>query len=121
MANLIVVKRGSEVWDALDGVRPAPGEWTTIALPESVIDVLGLAGADGRADISASAFTETVAADLPGSFERASTEGTVLLFDEADAVLGRRSEVRDAHDRYAGVEVSYLARPHSARMNRGPE
>jgi SpoVK/Ycf46/Vps4 family AAA+-type ATPase len=32
----------------------------------------------------------------------------VLLFDEADAIFGKRSEVRDAHDRYANIEVAYL-------------
>ena len=32
----------------------------------------------------------------------------ILFFDEADALLGRRSEVRDAHDRYANIEISYL-------------
>jgi ATP-dependent 26S proteasome regulatory subunit len=32
----------------------------------------------------------------------------VLLFDEADAVFGKRSEVKDAHDRYANVESAYL-------------
>ncbi len=32
----------------------------------------------------------------------------VLLFDEADAIFGKRSEVKDAHDRYANIEVAYL-------------
>ena len=32
----------------------------------------------------------------------------MLLFDEADALFGKRSEVKDAHDRYANIEVSYL-------------
>lgn len=32
----------------------------------------------------------------------------VLLFDEADALLGKRSEVKDSHDRYANIEVSYV-------------
>jgi SpoVK/Ycf46/Vps4 family AAA+-type ATPase len=32
----------------------------------------------------------------------------VLLFDEADAIFGQRSEVRDAHDRYANIESAYL-------------
>ena len=32
----------------------------------------------------------------------------MLLFDEADALFGKRSEVKDAHDRYANVEVAYL-------------
>ena len=34
--------------------------------------------------------------------------GAVLLFDEADALFGKRSEVKDSHDRYANIEVSYL-------------
>ncbi len=33
---------------------------------------------------------------------------TILFFDEADALFGRRSEVKDAHDRYANIEVNYL-------------
>jgi SpoVK/Ycf46/Vps4 family AAA+-type ATPase len=32
----------------------------------------------------------------------------VLLFDEADALYGKRTEVRDSHDRYANIEVSFL-------------
>ncbi|RJQ84792.1 ATP-binding protein [Amycolatopsis panacis] len=35
-------------------------------------------------------------------------EGVILLFDEADAMFGKRSEVHDAHDRYANIEISYL-------------
>ena len=34
--------------------------------------------------------------------------GAILLFDEADALFGKRSEVKDSHDRYANLEVSYL-------------
>jgi ATPase family associated with various cellular activities (AAA) len=41
-------------------------------------------------------------------FEAATESGAVLLFDEADALFGKRSEVRDSHDRYANVEISYL-------------
>lgn len=41
-------------------------------------------------------------------FERAEREGFVLVFDEADAVFGSRTEVSDSHDRYANQEVSYL-------------
>jgi ATP-dependent 26S proteasome regulatory subunit len=32
----------------------------------------------------------------------------ILFFDEADALFGKRSEVRDSHDRYANIEISYL-------------
>jgi vesicle-fusing ATPase len=46
--------------------------------------------------------------NLARVFEAAQKKGTVLLFDEADALLGKRSEVQDSHDRYANVEVSYL-------------
>ncbi|MBW4615157.1 MAG: ATP-binding protein [Desmonostoc vinosum HA7617-LM4] len=41
-------------------------------------------------------------------FDAAETGGVVLLFDEADALFGKRSEVKDSHDRYANMEVSYL-------------
>jgi len=41
-------------------------------------------------------------------FDAAEDSGVILLFDEADALFGKRSEVRDSHDRYANIEVSYL-------------
>lgn len=41
-------------------------------------------------------------------FEDAQRSGSALLVDEADALLGKRSEVKDAHDRYANIEVAYL-------------
>lgn len=41
-------------------------------------------------------------------FAAAETGGSILLFDEADALFGKRSEVKDSHDRYANIEVSYL-------------
>ncbi len=41
-------------------------------------------------------------------FDTAEGCGAILLFDEADALFGKRSEVKDSHDRYANMEVSYL-------------
>ena len=41
-------------------------------------------------------------------FDAAEGGGAILLFDEADALFGKRSEVKDSHDRYANIEVSYL-------------
>ncbi|MBJ6762768.1 ATP-binding protein [Myxococcaceae bacterium JPH2] len=41
-------------------------------------------------------------------FEAAQEGGAILLFDEADALFGKRTEVKDSHDRYANIEVSYL-------------
>ncbi|MEZ4235263.1 MAG: ATP-binding protein [Myxococcota bacterium] len=45
---------------------------------------------------------------LAALLDEATSAGAVLLFDEADALFGRRSEVRDAHDRYANQEVGFL-------------
>jgi SpoVK/Ycf46/Vps4 family AAA+-type ATPase len=41
-------------------------------------------------------------------FDSAEDSGAILFFDEADALFGKRSEVKDSHDRYANIEVSYL-------------
>ncbi len=41
-------------------------------------------------------------------FDAAEEGGAILLFDEADALFGKRSEIKDSHDRYANIEVSYL-------------
>ncbi|TVP69186.1 MAG: ATP-binding protein [Rhodobacteraceae bacterium] len=46
--------------------------------------------------------------NLAGVFDAAEDGGAILLFDEADALFGKRSEVRDSHDRYANMEVAYL-------------
>lgn len=46
--------------------------------------------------------------NLAHVFDEAETSSAILFFDEADALFGKRSEVKDAHDRYANVETSYL-------------
>ena len=46
--------------------------------------------------------------NLEQAFDAASAGNLVLFFDEADALFGKRSEVKDARDRYANIEVSYL-------------
>ncbi|HYT16559.1 MAG TPA: ATP-binding protein [Burkholderiales bacterium] len=46
--------------------------------------------------------------NLSRVFDQASDAHAILFFDEADALLGKRSEVKDAHDRYANTEVAYL-------------
>lgn len=46
--------------------------------------------------------------NLARVFAEAETANAILFFDEADALFGKRSEVRDAHDRYANIEISYL-------------
>lgn len=46
--------------------------------------------------------------NLKKIFEAAEDSGAILLFDEADALFGKRSEVKDSHDRHSNIEVSYL-------------
>jgi AAA+ superfamily predicted ATPase len=46
--------------------------------------------------------------NLSRIFAAAENANAILLFDEADALFGKRSEVRDSHDRYANIEISYL-------------
>ena len=46
--------------------------------------------------------------NLKRLFDAADITDTLLFFDEADALFGKRSEVKDAHDRYANLEISYL-------------
>ncbi len=46
--------------------------------------------------------------NLSSLFDKASDKDWILFFDEADAIFGKRTNVRDAHDKYANQEVSYL-------------
>jgi ATP-dependent 26S proteasome regulatory subunit len=46
--------------------------------------------------------------NLSRIFQEAENSNAVLFFDEADALFGKRSEVKDAHDRYANIEINYL-------------
>lgn len=63
-----------------------------------------------RVDLSqvVSKFIGETEKHLGALLDEASAAGIVLLFDEADALFGRRSEVRDARDRYANLEVGFL-------------
>jgi AAA+ superfamily predicted ATPase len=46
--------------------------------------------------------------NLSRIFDEAESSNAILFFDEADALFGKRSEVKDAHDRYANIEINYL-------------
>lgn len=63
-----------------------------------------------RIDLSAmvSKYIGETEKNLRVVFDAAEDGGAILLFDEADALFGKRGEVKDSHDRYANVEVSYL-------------
>lgn len=63
-----------------------------------------------RIDLSAvvSKYIGETEKNLRRVFDAAELGGAILLFDEADALFGKRSDVKDSHDRYANIEVSYL-------------
>ena len=63
-----------------------------------------------RIDLSAvvSKYIGETEKNLRSVFDAAEGGGAILLFDEADALFGKRSEVKDSHDRYANIEVNYL-------------
>jgi len=63
-----------------------------------------------RVDLSnvVSKYIGETAKNLGQVFDAAEEGGVILLFDEADALFGKRSEVKDSHDRYANIEVGYL-------------
>lgn len=63
-----------------------------------------------RIDLSAvvSKYIGETEKNLRQVFDAAEEGGVILLFDEADALFGKRTEVKDSHDRHANVEVSYL-------------
>ena len=63
-----------------------------------------------RIDLSAvvSKYIGETEKNLRRLFDSAEQGGAILLFDEADALFGKRSEVKDSHDRYANIEINYL-------------
>jgi hypothetical protein len=63
-----------------------------------------------RIDLSAvvSKYIGETEKNLRQVFDAAEGGGAILFFDEADALFGKRSEVKDSHDRYANIEINYL-------------
>ena len=63
-----------------------------------------------RVDLSAvvSKYIGETEKNLAAAFDEAERASAVLFFDEADSLFGKRTEVKDAHDRYANLEVNYL-------------
>ena len=82
--------------------------------PAAVLAAAEVAGSLGvdlyRVDLSAvvSKYIGETEKNLRRLFDAAEDAGAILFFDEADALFGKRSEVRDSHDRYANIEVSFL-------------
>jgi hypothetical protein len=82
-------------------VNPAPARrW-----PE----IIGSIGPSYKVDLAGvSKYIGETEKNLENIFKAAREANAILFFDEADALFGKRSEVKDAHDRYANIEVGYL-------------
>jgi len=96
------------------GTLPAPAcvvftGRLTQHMPKAAQDI---ATALGRAvhRVPAPAYIGETEKNLAWHFERARQQNWILFFDEADALFGKRTEVKDAHDRYANMEVGYFKR-----------
>ncbi|GAB3836892.1 ATP-binding protein [Dactylosporangium cerinum] len=99
-----VLPRGQGVVALLHG---PPGTGKTMAA-EAVANALGQDLY--RVELSAvvSKYIGETEKNLALAFEEAERAGAVLLFDECDSLFGKRTEQRDAHDRWANLEVNYL-------------
>jgi len=104
-----------EEWASLE--EPAPGTFVLFAGPnvaEKAAAARMLAQETGkdlaRVDLSSvgGKYIGETEKNLKRLFDAAEDTGAILFLDEADALFGKRSEVNDAHDRYANLEVSYL-------------
>jgi SpoVK/Ycf46/Vps4 family AAA+-type ATPase len=97
------VRRHAGVTTIFNGPDPAAKELAAAAMARSLDQVLY------RIDLSSlvSKYIGETEKNLRRVFDEAEDCGAVLLFDEADALFGKRSEVKDAHDRYANLETSF--------------
>jgi SpoVK/Ycf46/Vps4 family AAA+-type ATPase len=86
--------------DLDEATRVADTKAAELGVPVQRVDLSAVVGASA-------AETEK---NLAALFDAAERSGAVLLFDEADALFGQRTEVKDSHDRYANAEVSFLLR-----------
>src|SRR5580693_7979195 len=78
---------------------------------EAAREIAGALGVDlRRVDLAtlSSRYIGETEKNLNRLFDAAARDGALLIFDEADALFGKRTDVRDAHDRYANIEASYL-------------
>jgi hypothetical protein len=84
-----------------------PGTGKTMAA-DVVAHALGLSLYKIDLSMVVSKYIGETEKNLARIFAEAMTSNAILFFDEADALFGKRTQVRDAHDRYANVEISYL-------------
>ena len=106
-----------DVWGYGRKVAPRPGVNALFAgesgtgktmAAEVIARDLGLALYRIELSLIVSKYIGETEKNLRTVFREAENSSAILFFDEADALFGKRSEVKDAHDRYANIEVAYL-------------
>ncbi len=106
-----------EEWGVGDKLKTSSGVTVLFAGPPGTGKTLSaevIAGELGldlyKLDLSmvVSKFIGETEKNLGKIFDEAQSSSAVLFFDEADSIFGKRSEVKDSHDRYANMEISYL-------------
>lgn len=108
-----------ETGTVIESLTLSTGRWQRVTPPVAEL-AERLAGERAvsvrRIDVAAllSTFRRETKAKLDAQLAEAEESGAVLLLDEADALFARRTEVRDAHDRYANTEVDSLLQRLSA-------
>src|SRR6266508_4030213 len=125
-SRVLTVLAGREAWAPSAHVLDRPTGVAVVPFPvpdvatrrESWERALTAAGIDVDGEVVAtlavhhrltvSRIAEAVSSVRKRVFVAAESANAVLFFDEADAIFGKRSEVRDAHDRYANIEIAYL-------------
>jgi SpoVK/Ycf46/Vps4 family AAA+-type ATPase len=103
------------VWEANRKVFLYPENWIEPELRDTTTAAFGALAAELNRDLFhvdlrrvVSKFIGETEKHLDAIFRDAERAGAVLLLDEADAIFGKRSTVKDSHDRYANVETAYL-------------
>ncbi|WES64565.1 AAA family ATPase [Microbacter sp. GSS18] len=108
MADVIVIRAGTSLWRRLARRRPRPGRAARMHVPWKVADDLGVPADAVVLAVSGSRYIGETEKNLARIVAAARDAEWILFFDEADALFGKRTDVRDAHDRYANQEVSYV-------------
>lgn len=108
------VKELREICRAYRPSTSLVGLFTGMDSKDQALSAEAIAGELGlqllRIDLAtvASKYIEETEANLKRLFDTAESAKAILYFDDADALFGKRSEVRDSHDRYANMEIDWL-------------
>ncbi len=108
MADVLVIRPGTSLWRQLARRRPGRGRSARVTVPWTVAGELGVAPGASALALDGRTYIGETEKNLARALAAAGDAPWVLFFDEADALFGKRTGVKDSHDRYANQEVSYV-------------